>query len=682
MNRLANESSPYLQQHAMNPVDWLPWGPEALEQAKTLDKPILLSIGYAACHWCHVMAHESFENEATAALMNDLFVNVKVDREERPDLDGIYMQAVQAMTGHGGWPMTVFLTPDGVPFYGGTYFPPTDRHGLPSFSRILTGVAAAYRNQRERVESTGKAILDVYQASQQRLPSGTLSAKELQRAARKLIASYDERFGGFGGAPKFPPSMSLLFLMNYWARTRDAKALEIAQHTFVAMRHGGIYDQIGGGLHRYSVDERWLVPHFEKMLYDNALFVRLATAMWQASKLELARVTVDQTLAWLEREMTSPAGGFYSSLDADSEGHEGTYYVWTAPAIQALLGSDAPVAEAYWGTSVSGNFEGRNILSVANPVEVVAQRLGMSVVDVDASIKRSSSILLKERASRARPGRDEKILTSWNALMLRAVAEAARVFDLARYRELAVKNANFLWREMVVNDRAMRSHRDGHTKGRGFLEDQSALGLALLEMYTLTGDELWLERAVSLTLAACRDFVVEPDGIFFDTASDHELLIARPREVVDNATPSAQSLTAELLLRVAEITGNPEFAELGREILEQLAESAVSHPTAFGQLLCVSDMHVFGPVQVVLAGEEGKSDLKALQTIIAQHFTPSLVLGIVYGGRVGTSALTRDKAAVGGRATGYVCRRYICDAPTHHAEEMTTQLQRAILPGT
>ncbi|MFN8574069.1 MAG: thioredoxin domain-containing protein [Gemmatimonadaceae bacterium] len=682
MNRLQHENSPYLQQHADNPVDWFPWGAEALALAKAQDKPILLSIGYASCHWCHVMAHESFEQPATAALMNELFVNVKVDREERPDLDGIYMQAVQAMTGHGGWPMTVFLTPDGVPFYGGTYFPPTDRHGLPSFAKILTGVAAAYRDQRDRVQSTGQALLEMYQPAQERLPLGALTAQELQRATRQLIASYDERHAGFGGAPKFPPSMSLRFLLGQWARTRDAKALEIAQNTFVAMRHGGIYDQIGGGLHRYSVDERWLVPHFEKMLYDNALFVRLATGLWQASKLELAKDTVEQTLAWLEREMTSPAGGFYSSLDADSEGHEGTFYVWTPDEVRQVAGDDFPVAASSWGLTVSGNFEGRNILSAVAPAEAVARRLGHSAADVTAALQRVATALLKRRDQRVRPGRDEKILTAWNALMLRAVAEAARVFASDNYRRLAERNAEFLWREMVVDDRAMRSHRDGHTKGPGFLEDQAALGLALLEVYSLTGDELWLQRAVRLTQRACQLFWSEADGLFYDTAVDHEALITRPRDVVDNATPSAQSLTAELLMRIAEVTGNAELAELGAEILQQLSGAAVSHPLAFGNLLCAADAQVYGAVQVVLAGGRDDAELRDMQDAVTQQFIPSLVLGLVLDDSAATTALTREKGAIGGRATGYVCRRYLCDAPTHHAEELTTQLQRAILPGT
>src|SRR5262245_46537772 len=412
-NRLARETSPYLLQHANNPVDWYPWGAEALDRAKRENKPILLSIGYAACHWCHVMEHESFEDDATAALMNERFVSIKVDREERPDVDAIYMQAVQSMTGHGGWPMTMFLTPDGVPFFGGTYYPKDDRHGMPSFKRVLTAVSDAYRSRPADVARTAASVMEMYAAGSEATRSaGPLSGELLDRAYRAMVERYDEVNGGFEGAPKFPQTMSLDFLLRYWARHGDSasRALEMATHSFIRMARGGIFDQIGGGFARYTVDATWLTPHFEKMLYDNALLVRFGAHLWQATKNEEIRRVVEETIEWLAREMTSPEGGFYSSLDADSEGHEGKFYLWTPSEIDAVLGADAPVASAYWGVTEAGNFEGTNILSVPSEPSDVAKQLGMSTDALRDVIARARSRLYDARATRVRPGLDDKIL--------------------------------------------------------------------------------------------------------------------------------------------------------------------------------------------------------------------------------------------------------------------------------
>ncbi|MEP7345615.1 MAG: thioredoxin domain-containing protein [Gemmatimonadaceae bacterium] len=684
MNALRNETSPYLLQHAENPVDWYPWGETAISKAKDLDRPILLSIGYAACHWCHVMAHESFEDKDTARLMNELFINVKVDREERPDLDSIYMQAVQAMTGSGGWPMTVFLTPEGVPFFGGTYYPKDDRHGLPSFSRVLKGVANAYHTQRERVDDTGRALREIYTSSQQRLPLGDMNSHGHEQAFRVLVAMYDEHYAGFGGAPKFPPSMTLRFLMSHWARTQNAKALEMAEATFLAMLHGGIYDQVGGGLHRYSVDERWLVPHFEKMLYDNAQFVGVGVALWQCTGNADVRRGVEETLTWLAREMTSADGGFYSSLDADSEGHEGKFYVWNEGELKAIVGNDFDIVRTYWGVTPGGNFEGTNILFVPNAVAAVAGRYGATEAAVMEAIARSKSALYDVRSRRVWPGRDEKVVTSWNALMLRALAEAARAFDDPKLRLMALTNGEFLWQRLVPNGegRVLRTYKNGRAKGAGFLEDQAGLALAFLEMYALTLDRRWMDRALLLTDRACEMFYDRELRLFFDTAHDHENLIARPRDVADNATPSGQSVVAELLLRVAEYTGNEGMRELGEDVLRQLWNVALRTPMAFGQLLAASDSVVHGAIQVVLAGDPQSEPGRAMQTTVAQHFTPSLVLA--GGDEPGEAplALSSGKVALDGVATAYVCRRYLCDAPTHHPEELATQLRRAILPGS
>ncbi|HYD52271.1 MAG TPA: thioredoxin domain-containing protein, partial [Gemmatimonadaceae bacterium] len=524
-NRLARETSPYLLQHAHNPVDWYPWGEEALGRARREERPILLSIGYAACHWCHVMERESFESEATARVMNEHFVCIKVDREERPDLDAIYMQAVQAMTGHGGWPMTVFLTPDGAPFYGGTYYPPEDRQGMPSFTRVLLAVAEAWRERRDQVGTSAARMRELYAGTARRAEAqGALDARLLERAARTLEGMYDERDAGFGRAPKFPPTMALDFLLRRWARSGEAKSLAMAHTTFVTMARGGIYDQVGGGFARYAVDARWLVPHFEKMLYDNALLVRLGAQLWQATKDPEVRRVTEETLEWLEREMTSPEGGFYSSLDADSGGHEGLFYLWTAEELDALLGDDAPVLRAYWAVSPEGNFEGRSILHVPDPPTVVAQRLGTTVAALHDAVARARRTLYDVRGRRVWPGRDDKILASWNALMLRGVAEAARAFDDERWRALARRSGDFLWRTLVRDEggaaRVLRVHKDGVTRIEGFLEDHAAAGLAALAMYELTFDATWLDRARALADAVVARFWSEEHAAFFDTAHD------------------------------------------------------------------------------------------------------------------------------------------------------------------
>src|SRR5215207_1063425 len=519
MNRLASETSPYLAQHAENPVDWYPWGEEALARARREDKPILLSIGYAACHWCHVMAHESFEDEETARLMNERFVNIKVDREERPDLDSIYMQATQAMTGHGGWPMTVFLTPETVPFYTGTYFPPQDRQGMPSFRRVLHAVADAYRSRRSSVDETAAKMRELYaNTAMPTTSTGRLTTQTLDRAYRAIAPRYDARNGGFDGAPKFPQTMTLDFLLRYWRRTGTDYALEMVATSFRKMARGGIYDHLGGGFHRYAVDAIWLVPHFEKMLYDNALLARLGTHLWQATRDPEVRRVTEETIDWVAREMTSPGGGFYSSLDADSEGHEGTFYVWTREELDRTLGDEGKLSAAYWGVTGEPNFEGKYILYAPHEIGVVAARAGVTVADVAESVANARAELLARRARRERPGRDEKILAAWNGLMLRGIAEAARAFGREDYRLLAVRNAEFLLREMVRGGRVMRSHTAGVTRIAGFLEDHAAVALGFLDLYGLTFDRRWLDAARTIADSVDEWFWDEDASAYFDTA--------------------------------------------------------------------------------------------------------------------------------------------------------------------
>ena len=670
MNRLAKETSPYLLQHARNPVDWFPWGDEAFARARAEDKPILLSVGYSACHWCHVMERESFEDEATARVMNDLFVSVKVDREERPDVDSIYMQAVQAMNGHGGWPMTVFLTPELVPFWGGTYFPPEDRHGMPSFRRVMQAVSDAYRNRPDDVQRVATSMREMYASTRERARSaGALTREHFARATRGLLAQHDQRHGGFGEAPKFPQAMAMEFLLQQWARTGNDAALEAVRHTFRHMARGGIYDQIGGGFARYSVDARWLVPHFEKMLYDNALLLRIAVHLAQANDTATTgddepRRVAHEIIEWLGREMTSPAGGFYSTLDADSEGEEGKFYLWDEDEIRALLGADANAMLEHWGVTASGNFEGRNILTVTH--DSPPRGLKMD----------PRAVLYEARSRRVWPGKDEKVLASWNGLMLRSVAEAARVFGNDEHRALALRNGEFLFREMVRDGRVFRSHKDGVSRIAGFLEDYAAVALGALGLYELTFDRVWLDRAKALASAMEAWFWDDDASAFFDTPSDGENLVTRPRDVTDNATPSGTSLAAELLLRLGDLLGDTEMTRRAVFVLETVSEPMARYPLAFGHALTAADIAVNGATELAIVGDRKAPGFKAIERAAASVYVPSLVLA---GGNDPGIPLLTDRPLKDGVATAYVCRGYACDAPTTDPQEVQRQLLDANL---
>jgi uncharacterized protein YyaL (SSP411 family) len=678
MNRLANETSPYLLQHAHNPVDWYPWGHEALARARREDKPILLSIGYAACHWCHVMERESFEDEATARLMNEHFINVKVDREERPDLDGIYMTAVQAMTGHGGWPMTMFLTPEGTPFFGGTYFPPDDRMGMPSFRRVLSGVADAYRNRREEVLRSGEQLKGIYvPAATPPRSTGGLTPTLLERAWRSIAQRYDARQGGFEGAPKFPQAMSLDFSLRYWRRTGTAHARDMVIHSFRRMARGGIYDQVGGGFHRYAVDAVWLVPHFEKMLYDNALLARLGVHLWQATgDTEVRRVT-EETIDWAIREMLSPAGGFFSSLDADSEGEEGRFYVWSLAELDDVLGADGTVVSHYWGVTAGGNFEGHNILHVPDEPSAVAAREGLDVDQLQDTIARARTKLYERRAARVWPARDEKVLASWNGLMVRAAAEGARAFAREDWRTVAIRGGEFLAREMLRESRVLRSWKDGRAQIPGFLEDHASVGLAFLSLYELTLDAGWLTHARTLGQSMVASFWDDEANAFFDTAHDHERLITRPREVTDNATPSGTSLAVELLLRLAELYRDSDHQRRATWVLETLAAPLAQHGAAFGYLLGAADLAIHGATEVAIVGDAASPDFGALTTVVSRQYLPALVLAGGRPGREANIALLEDRTAREGRATAYVCRQYLCSEPTADPQRLRELLEQA-----
>jgi uncharacterized protein YyaL (SSP411 family) len=661
-NRLASESSPYLRQHADNPVDWYPWGPEALNRSRAENKPILLSIGYAACHWCHVMAHESFEDDATAAIMNQHFVNIKVDREERPDLDGIYMQAVQSMTGHGGWPMTVFLTPAGEPFWGGTYFPPEDRMGMPSFQRVLAAVADAYASRPEQISKAVSAMKDLYETTSRSLPPGELSRSTLQRAFHAASASYDAQFGGFGSAPKFPPTMLLEFLLTHWARTAEPQALHIAHDTFIAMASGGIHDHVGGGFHRYTVDRHWLVPHFEKMLYDNALLARCGAHLWQATHDDNVRHAVEGILRWLTREMTSPNGGFYASLDADSEGHEGLFYTWTAEEFDAVTGTASEAARKWFGVTDGGNFEGRNILHVD----------GGAIASIAPEVQRVADALYDVRAKRVWPGLDDKIVASWNGLMLRGVATCARVFRRDDWRELAVRNAEFLAAGAAGPHGIRRILSGGRYGVSGFLEDHAAVALGFIDTWQLTGERPWLDRASNIAAVIIERFWDDAIAGFYDVPGDHEQLITRPRDLYDNATPSGSSLAIELLLQLAYITGDADLARRANAALSPIAEPMARHPHAFGHALGSADVMVNGITAVAVVGTpEGTG---ALLDQARSVYLPSSITAASADGANDDLALFSERDSRGAAAAAYVCRGQVCDAPVTTPGDLAVQL--------
>ena len=659
-NRLAQETSPYLLEHASNPVDWFPWGEEALTRARTEHKPILLSIGYSACHWCHVMARESFEDPDTAALMNRDFVSIKVDREERPDLDQVYMRAVQGMTGSGGWPMTVFLLPDGTPFFAGTYFPPTERFGMPSFKRVLGAVADAFTKRPADVEETAAQVRDFLNRPSVPLARGEITPALLDEAAMQLERDVDPVHGGFGGAPKFPQPMLVEVLLRHHVRTGQPAALATALQTLRAMAAGGMNDQLGGGFHRYSVDDRWLVPHFEKMLYDNALLARAYLDAWQMTHDPAFARVVDATLRFVLREMTSPEGGFYSSLDADSEGEEGRFYLWTPQELEAVLGiADAGALGSAFDVTAAGNFEGRNIL---HPVVPDALEI------LDASRDR----LMAARAQRVRPHRDEKVIAGWNGLMLRAVADAGRVLDRPDLVMAAEANARFLLSSMRQDGRMRRSYKDGRAPLPGYLEDQAAVADGVLSLYEATFDPRWLGEIRSLVREMLAAFWDEPQGAFFDTAADQERLVTRPQDVTDNAIPSGTSLAVDVLLHAGMLLGEPTWVDIARATLERLAPTAAKAPLAFGRLLTALDFHLGRLVELAVIGEAAEPQTRRLLKVVRERYLPNRLVAV--SPIAGTIPLLADRRALDGKATAYLCEGFTCQAPTTDPTELARQL--------
>jgi uncharacterized protein YyaL (SSP411 family) len=643
-NRLAHETSPYLLQHKDNPVDWYPWGDDAHQRARDENKPLLVSIGYSACHWCHVMERESFEDAETAALMNESFVCVKVDREERPDVDAIYMDAVQAMTGHGGWPLNAFLTPDGVPFYAGTYFPPQPRHGMPSWRNVLEGISRAWDEQRDDIIDGARRIVGHLQASAAlEAPDADLDPAELDAAVAALKRSYDPEYGGWGRAPKFPAASTIEFLLRRGER-------EMALHTLRRMAAGGMYDQIGGGFARYSVDPRWIVPHFEKMLYDNALLARAYLHAFQLTREPLFERVTRETLDWALRELRQEEGGFASALDADSEGVEGKFYVWRLDEVRGVLGPElADVAIEHFGMTEAGNFEGANIPVRATPDP---ERLA----DIKAQ-------LLAARGQRVWPGLDDKRLTAWNALMISALADAGAALGQPRYVDAAVAAAEFVLRDLRADGRLLRSYNQGRAHLNAYLEDHAFLLEALLTLYEATFDPRWFDEARALAEEILDRFADPARGGFFSTASDHEQLIVRRKDLEDTPIPSGSSAAAFGLLRLARLTGESRYEDAALGHVRLLHTIAVQHPTAFGHLLQVIDFALADVREDALVG----ADRAPLEQVVRETFRPHTVLA---GGEAGSVPLLAGREPVDGRAAAYVCEHFACRRPVTEPDEL------------
>jgi len=687
-NRLADESSPYLLQHAQNPVEWLPWGPEAFERARVENKPVFLSIGYSTCHWCHVMARESFTDKATADFMNEHFINIKVDREERPDLDSIYMRAVTAMTGRGGWPMSVWLTPEGVPFYGGSYFPKTPYGRMLSFRQIMEAIASAWAEDSSVIVDKGKKFLDSLDLSDQADSPETgelqdiLSSGMLDRAVETLAGLFDRNNGGWGGAPKFPQPMVIEFLLRRYARTGDELSLEMAEFSLERMACGGVCDQLGAGFHRYSTDAQWLVPHFEKMLYDNAQLARAYLHAWQVTGNNFYRKIAVETLDYVVREMSRPGGGFYSAQDADSEGDEGKYYLWTGEEIKAVLRERAELFFEAYGATMEGNFEGRNILHIACSFEVLAKRRGVAVEQIESSLAEAKQKLTARRNSRVKPNRDEKILTAWNGLMLAAFAEAARVLDRADYLKTAVETAEFILAEQRTSGgRLLRSWTDAGGAGlNGYLEDYANLVEGLIELYQATFDSRWFSAARETA-----DFMIarfgSPIGLFYDTSDDHETLITRPRTIQDNAAPSGNSMAAMALLKLGSYTGSSTYSAKAEKLLLAAQHLVERYPLAFGQWLSAFEFAVSDAKAIALVGDPEEADMKAIIEAVFSGFRPNQVVAMKRPGEPSFIPLLEDREdpASEGGAVAYVCRRFACLGATADPAELRRLLTEVSL---
>ncbi|MEO6334565.1 MAG: thioredoxin domain-containing protein [Pyrinomonadaceae bacterium] len=667
-NKLIDETSPYLLQHAHNPVDWYPWGDEAFAKAKAEDKPLLISIGYSACHWCHVMEHESFEDEATARIMNENFVNIKVDMEERPDVDQIYMTFVQLTTGRGGWPMNVFVTPDKMPFFGGTYFPPAGRYNMPSWPQILESISDAWNGKREELLHSANEILgEIRRVGSSEFSSAAISIEQVESAFQSFTRSFDKTNGGFGGAPKFPPSMSLEFMLRYWKRTGDETALEMVKFTARKMAEGGIFDQLGGGFHRYTVDAVWLVPHFEKMLYDNSQLIRLYLHLFQVTRDDFFKSVAVETLEYVKREMLDEAGGFYSSQDADSEGEEGKFFVWTPAEVKEIVGEDdARIFNFFYDVSEEGNFEEKNIFQVLYTREAAAMALKIEVAVLDAVLDRCRKKLFEYREGRIKPFRDEKVLTAWNGLMLAAFAKAGAVLGSEDYLGIARRNADFLVENLQREGRLLRTWKDGKAKLNAYIEDYANLADGLIELFQASGEMRYLREAKRLADLMITEFWDEESGGFFFTSSDHEELIVRNKDFYDNATPSGNSAGADVLLRLGKFYGDEKYERFGTTVLRLAAAQVARHPQGFGRALSAMEFHLSHVKEIVILGPRGN----ALEREVFTTYLPDTVIAVAEDSDSADLPLLAGKHQSSEAPTAFMCENFVCQRPVTDVEEL------------
>lgn len=678
-NHLINETSPYLLQHAYNPVEWYPWGDEAFDRARKEDKPVLVSIGYSSCHWCHVMEEKVFENDSIAALMNEHLINIKVDREERPDIDKIYMDYVQMTTGSGGWPLNVFMTPDKKPFFAGTYFPPAPQHGRPSFGDVVVGIADAFKNKKEDIEKHVSQVVHAMQAENllagERTP---LSQELLQLSFDALKSRADLVHGGFGGAPKFPGSMNLMFLLRYYDKRKSPEALEIIEISLKKMADGGIYDHLAGGFHRYSVDNEWQVPHFEKMLYDNALLSRTYLEAFAVTGDSAYLRIATETLDFIASDMMFEEGGFFSAMDADSEGEEGVFYVWKAKELQTILGDAVyPLFRDYYGVKPSGNFENEtNILHTGESVEIIAKRYKKSAEEAKKILSESKQVLLDVRNKREKPFTDTKAITSWNAMMLSSYALAAQLLDRQDYLEIAKRNARFLEKNMLNGRDVLRIYNNGKSRIDGFLDDYAALAEAFLNLYEASFEEKWLVHAVNLGEEMVTKFWDEPTAAFNYTSDEHEALIVRSKELMDNATPSGNSLAVSTLLRLGLITGKEEYSQMAQANMERLAGFMSKAASAFGYLSLALDFYLDQPKEIVIVGDPSQKDTRKFLKAMRSKFLPNKVVVVKNANSQldALSPLAKGKVQIDGAVTAYVCLNYACKAPTRDVKVFLEQL--------
>jgi uncharacterized protein YyaL (SSP411 family) len=673
-NQLIDETSPYLLQHAHNPVDWHGWNDTALAKAKKEDKPILLSIGYSSCHWCHVMEHESFEDEKIASIMNEHYINIKVDMEERPDLDKIYMNFVQLTTGAGGWPLTVFLLPDQRPFFGGTYFPPTPRQHMPGFEQILLSIKNAWDEKREEILFSAKDILgELIRVSTLGGETEKLTSDQLDLAFQNLERTFDAKNGGFGGAPKFPAPMSLEFLLRYFKRTGNEKALQIVVQTCNKMALGGIYDQLGGGFHRYATDANWLTPHFEKMLYDNAQLSRLYLHLYQITKNEFYKKVVVETLDYIKREMLDEKGGFYTAQDADSEGVEGKFFVWTPKEVLEILGeSEAPPFLFYYDISEEGNFEGKNILNIKNSISETAKNFNLSEDNLRELLEKGKQKLFSAREKRIKPLRDEKILTAWNGLMLATFAEASAVLGSIEYFEIARKNADFLINHLQKDGKLLRSWKNGEAKLDAYLEDYSNLADGLFEMYQVSGKIIYLNESKKLAETMIREFWDENEGGFYFTGRDHEELIIRTKDYFDNATPSGNSVAGDILLKLGKVFGDEDLQRYATTVLRLISPQLRQFSGAFGRGLQVLEFYHSKVKEIVILGERGND----LEKLVFHNYYPNKVVALKNNPKQNDSyiKLLQNREKIENLPTAFVCENFTCQRPVNRVTDLFDQL--------